>query len=205
MGFAIVFFLLASILFWVGIVGLFKPKLVVRWGTRRTRRAVLVYYGIPWLILVTAWGGTLPAAPTSVASKTAPSVGASTASVSPKTASASKSTQNNTPHSSSNTSNATSSYIQAGDEAIVTMKDGAPMAFTKDSYNEWWNDITADNTTDMQNMINNGTILMLDKGTHVYIKNLSWDGTVFVRIDNLGNLSGQTGYMDSDNLAAIKG
>ena len=187
LGIALVFFLLSVIAFWVGVVGLIKPGLVVRWGAKRTRSAVLLYYGIPWLIFFVIWIFSLPQS--SVSSGDKPQAQAN--------ASASSSTSS---QPSVSTSNVMPGDIQAGDETVVNAKDGGFMALTKSDYNEWWNDITADNTTDMQDMLNKGSVWNLDNGTHVYIKSLSWDGTAFVRIDHLGVFSGQTGYIASDEL-----
>ena len=56
--FFIVLFIICFISFWVGMV---KPSLVVRWGAKRSRRRVALYYGLGAIIFMLIGGATAPA------------------------------------------------------------------------------------------------------------------------------------------------
>ena len=54
------FSVLLFLSFWLMIIGLIRPNLIVRWGEKKTRKRVMLYYGLPFVIFFILFGITEP-------------------------------------------------------------------------------------------------------------------------------------------------
>jgi len=96
----------------------------------------------------------------------------------------------------------TSAHVQAGDNAVINTAEDL-VATSKVSFTELQNDVNANNTQDVQNMVNNGMVLQLSKGTKVYVEEVSFEGVAKIRISD-GTYQEKEGYVPTEYLAKTK-